>query len=1113
MKNTSFIFPPRPSQYDMEGMMDTWIGSFLGGDIPQLDGAADEESDKKEDFKIRREKSTKIKTKKSFNSDDKISRDVIQNSTLNLISSWRNEKHDKNEESEESCGVNVWPNERLAVRTYSRKSMSVPKNRKTPSLSLEMVAMNCDEDKQQEKSRDEFKLFLSDSSDSESETIKERNVGSKQNEMIVYPQTRQILEEHKSSRAETSRNCIEASRESCTSVITKYFHSTVKNPECSKRQDGLHSRSEGKCSAPFELSGGEVLPQCSKQQELNLRKSSLRKRKLTEVDQKEHKLGKGVVTRRASKKLDVLASLGVVSDAMKDLTVSLQDISHTRTLSSKLSEAKQRLRKMNEEYTAVKGRLNSPIREQKPLVNRSPQLRKNGKSPLSRAKSSPRIKEERSKRYGVIPVMIEKSPKKSQVVIDNLVPDTNRPLTETSSPNPYSARNLGPHACDYTDPNINCGTGQASSRNRAQVMELLSSQSTTSTVGGIETSSIPSVSSRALTLKSDSKLRGKSRNETRQVLSLRKRGLKRKRMIDTGKKEMKPKPSKDTSGIRKKRKLSFTLSKTDKTCLDDRNGCDKETSVTSAENCSVKDCKSVSETDDFICETQLDNENNSSFFRSEAKTKFAPNTGLLEGITCIPASPIDSDSNGDSVSNAESSTASTELKPFTLPAPSCSKFDDSADSSVSSENRGGAFDNACDNLNGSLLLSQELFPKERDTELLANALFNMSLPSPLPLIHECYSPPCPSSPSDANRLSLNQFKSEGNLVKQQQFFTVNSNVVNEDEDSVLGDGGISASSLSKVNRTEYRSTADGPSRAKLSLLESGPQLGETQTTFESTFVLHNDPQACRHVENSYNCSNEVDLEIVGESCKIRVKNSESNAISSVEGNVTRKEKDCISNLGSTVPEENSTESTTNRVTWSNTSVAESRGLEAKRTLLLRARAPDFVEAGEKDFDPGEFVLRMNLAENSSKEFQPVEQCNPQNEEMEICVEVDGRDRPLSTGNPLNCHFAAELHAKPGGIYKSSKDSANAPRSVSDSLSLESSKSDSFKCKNIISIEPLKRPPSSEELLNSLKDYGLPQCRYQRPFCSDPDDVPSCPRLVTRVSLYFQRFQWPAEEIY
>ena len=125
MKNTSFIFPPRPSQYDMEGMMDTWIGSFLGGDIPQLDGAADEESDKKEDFKIRREKSTKIKTKKSFDSDDKISRDVIQNSTLNLISSWRNEKHDKNEESEESCGVDVWPNERLAVRTYSRDRKSV----------------------------------------------------------------------------------------------------------------------------------------------------------------------------------------------------------------------------------------------------------------------------------------------------------------------------------------------------------------------------------------------------------------------------------------------------------------------------------------------------------------------------------------------------------------------------------------------------------------------------------------------------------------------------------------------------------------------------------------------------------------------------------------------------------------------------------------------------------------------------------------------------------------------------------------------------------------------------------------------------------------------------
>lgn len=39
--------------------------------------------------------------------------------------------------------------------------------------------MNCDEDKQQKKSRDEFKLFFSDFSDFESEMIKERNVGFK----------------------------------------------------------------------------------------------------------------------------------------------------------------------------------------------------------------------------------------------------------------------------------------------------------------------------------------------------------------------------------------------------------------------------------------------------------------------------------------------------------------------------------------------------------------------------------------------------------------------------------------------------------------------------------------------------------------------------------------------------------------------------------------------------------------------------------------------------------------------------------------------------------------------------------------------------------------------
>lgn len=61
----------------MEGMMDIWIGLFLGGDIFQLDGVVDEEFDRKEDFKIWWEKSIKVKIKKSFNLDDKILRDVI----------------------------------------------------------------------------------------------------------------------------------------------------------------------------------------------------------------------------------------------------------------------------------------------------------------------------------------------------------------------------------------------------------------------------------------------------------------------------------------------------------------------------------------------------------------------------------------------------------------------------------------------------------------------------------------------------------------------------------------------------------------------------------------------------------------------------------------------------------------------------------------------------------------------------------------------------------------------------------------------------------------------------------------------------------------------------
>lgn len=73
-------------------------------------------------------------------------------------------------------------------------------------------------------------------------------------------------------------------------------------------------------------------------------------------------------------------------------------------------------------------------------------------------------------------------------------------------------------------------------------------------------------------------------------------------MIDLGKKEMKLKLLKDMFGVRKKRKFFFIFSKIDKICFDDRNGFDKEILVIFVENCFVKDCKFVSEIDDFICE-------------------------------------------------------------------------------------------------------------------------------------------------------------------------------------------------------------------------------------------------------------------------------------------------------------------------------------------------------------------------------------------------------------------------------------------------------------------------------------------------------------------------------
>lgn len=1109
--NVIFGVVPRPSQYDIEGMTDTWIGSFLGGDIPQLDGAADEDSDGKEDFKIPRGRRTKGKTKKSSDKGDNMSkktdistsREISQKSTFNPRSSERSVEHEEAEKSRESLSVDVWPQTARAIRTYSRKSISVSKSRKSPSLNKETTTKKEREEvggvdgegekKKQENCRDEFRLFLSESSDSEGEIIKEGNLGSKRNQIGVCFE-RKTLEEQNINKTETStaRNNRGKSSECCTSVITKYFHSPDKNSEYTKRQDEQPSSSLGQSLESFEHSGIEVLPHCSKQREIDLRKSTLRKRKLTDADKKERKLSKRIASRRTSKNSDVVASVGVVSEAMADLRVTLQDISHKSTLSSKFNEAKQRLSQRSGRsgnFTVISERLNSPSRKQTLSEKRSPQLKKNKNSPLLRKRSSPKRKEERMKKYGLIPVVFEKSPKKNQTATDTLVPESNRPPTEASSRNLFSAQiSRGFRDSDNSDVKLISGTGRASSRNQARVSGLFSSQSITSGSSGgtTETSRPASVSSRAMSLKSAGRSRDRSRSE------MQRKGLKRKLIVDTGEKDMQSKPGQVLSGIEKKRKLSLTLSKADKPRLNEKEKRDTKTLVVSAENRSAEENQCVCEAEDVISKTQLSTENNGNFLYFDNKHQLDSNLDMLDGITCIPCSPGNSDSNDDSVKCEENTAEATSLPLSIKTTLLCSKSDDTADASVSTKSE----------LKVPEVLSQEIyFPKERDTELFANALFNMSYPSPLPCIDERYSPPCPSSPLDAKR-DTSELENRGNRpVEGHEVFTVNSSIVDEDEDEgevsgVVEPGGMFISSLSQVNQIGYCSSADVHSRAKSSLLETGPQLGETQTQFESTSMEHSDAKPSRHIviENKSNRFNEVDgvIEMAGESCKSHVNNSKPNATNdypTMEENVMEREKDCKSNSRFPVPEDKSRERTTTRENESNVSASDSSPLQTCVT--------DFTEADEKLLT-GSDERGLSVAEDNSTDFQPLDHSNLHTDqmEMEISVEDDSQDKPIRTENLHDSRVAPESHKTPDGVGKSRNYSTNAGRSVSNSFSVESSKIDSFRCKNVIAIEPLKRPPSSEELVNTLKDYGIPQCRYQQPFCSDPDDIPSCPRLVT-----------------
>ncbi|KAJ7363643.1 hypothetical protein OS493_009805 [Desmophyllum pertusum] len=697
---------------------------------------------------------------------------------------------------------------------------------------------------------------------------------------------------------------------------------------------------------------------------------------------------------------------------------------------------KKRLRKRRENprenFTVVNQRLPSPASKEKRSEKHSPiRSRKNETSPSSKKKSSPKRKDERVRKYGALPVLIAKSPKKnlvgnvvaaavSLVEVKRLPTDTTSAGRQCQVDPSFHSSQISRDSPVSSNDIPNSGTGRASSRSRGRVSGLFSSRTiATTSVGGNNEASRPvPFSSRGLSLKSAGSNRDTSRSDKGHTLSLQRKGLKRKLMVDT-EKDMQSTPVKVLPGVGKKRKLSLTL-KVDKSWPDLREEGVCETFITSAEN-------------------RLTNKS-----KSDCEEKEEIN------------------SNDDPLNGVGSSTTIAESKLIPVSSKTCSKSNDDPITCMSHESEREVPENAVNDLQ---LLSH--CPNEKDTELLANALFNMSYPSPLPCGEECYSPPCPSSPLDAKH-DTPDLRNQHNRLQENELLTINSSIVEEE--------GMDSDLVEPESKPVFSLSQDVhlPHLATSSLLQMRPQLGETQTQFESTSMEYSDANVSRQLESKSienedgtDCFDQIvgDREMAGdkkliESRKIDIHNSNPKTSSILEGR-----KDSESNSELVILKDKSHGSNNDYGGEPNESVADITSCDSTTTRLLQTSMTDLPEAVEKISDKKrEFALKLSTAEDSSTDGRPLVHSNLHICEIEMSVEKDNQqeDQHISSEH-LHEAIAFVSPTTPDDRGKKPMCSTHVVQSLPNCTSLELNKNDCrLGRRNVIAIEPLRRPPSSEE---------------------------------------------------
>ena len=1200
-------------------MSDTWIGSFLEGDIPQLDGAADETSDGHEEFRQTRKRlgMGRTKTRSSRLISESKKPGVSTRNEIPLtepLHSEESEKHsdhgestsemasecsDTSEEIKRSVCEDVWPKKGRAIRTYSKRTRSSLKVQNSLRLSEEkaqkkeageVVEFNAEEEKPDLE--DTFRLFLSESSGSEDNTtgtnsepeksepslsaqnrkleaeqVKARKLSTvrkgsnavKSNfgleeETEVVKQKDLNLEVEKSDQIETSA----ASNELITSYddfpdMTKHIHSHEKNLKGGDKGQKVAKQclNSSVPSTSHKTLGllpiTEAVPSTSSSVQIYSRRLTLRNRKLSDVEKKELKLGKGKAAYENKRKSDLVSPLRAISGAMPNLRVSVEDVSQSQMLDSKFSEARARLRHNREtphqSYTlSVNQVLNSPVAKERPSLKRSPVVTRTKERVLSLKRTSPKRKEERMKKYGTLPVVIAKSPKKSSA--DNSQVSQASPanrqigtdsLIRTSQIYEDSAVSTGVFSSVRKEGDDSSGSASSRSRTLGSVdnndenfqrfMECSPSETPFTSVtcsggdGKISRHRTGSVPSRQVSLKL---------TNTRRTLSLERKGLKRKLKVDFHGQQT---PVRDLPGSGKKRKLSLTLKASSISFprMDDVS----ETRVTSDEENVIKEGKSVfkdqgnTSSSLQIQQARVDTGSDDGGSGFDGKKEFAMDRSLLDvNVTCVPSSPGEPNS-GDEVSpkcskSSLAVTGSDSLPGLTEACPSNSKSPETFGSQSFAKM---GLKTAVNVSNGVELVSQEFdFPNEKDTELLANALFNMSFPSPLPCVEKCCSPPCPLSP-----LKANCHEWTGNQV-----LTVNSSCAEEGNALEVEEANKSPefSYLDQVQESQSSPVVHSVLEGYV-VVPTGPQLGETQSHGDNTeteitnYVGQkiSEKETTSHEESFEPLRipiNRNDLRSNGEEFferKGEIGGGGDNSESSISGNnccksemVTGSESNESPGLmarDSVVMPPFDTEMTdlpdlTEAEKPSKLSLEEEISIDA-RQLSAQGNSDNnemeiFLGEGKEEqvkktsfkiptAEKSDFVFKLSLEEENSHEAQPLSaQGNADDNEMEIS---SGEGKETQVEKTSSKQLTSSLAAKiPTESLRDCKE-----QTLSKLLSASAGLSDARSSRSRVVIKPLKEPPSSEELLNSLTMYGLPLCKYQEPFCSNPDDIPALPRSV------------------